>query len=78
MADDTVYLSRSEAADYCKSRGFPCAKNTLTKLASTGGGPAFKKFGPSRNSRVLYTREGLDAWITSQLSASQTGAVAVA
>lgn len=72
-----AFLSRAEAADYCKSRGYPCSKNTLTKLACTGGGPAFKKAGDGRNSRALYTQEALDSWIDSRLTDPQpTAAVA--
>ena len=58
------YLSRDEAAEYVRARGLPCAKLTLQKYASVGGGPAFQKFG----SRVVYTPAGLDDWIKRKLT----------
>lgn len=58
------YLSRAEAAGFCKSRGMPVAKNTLQKYATTGGGPKYRKFG----NRALYTETDLSEWIESRLS----------
>lgn len=58
------FLSRAEAAEYVRSRGLPCAKTTLAKLATLGGGPKFRKFGE----RAAYTSEWLDEWIESRLS----------
>lgn len=37
------------------------ARQTLAKLRSEGGGPAFRKLG----SRVFYTVEALDEWVAS-------------
>ena len=62
----TKYLSRPEAADYVRETfGVPCTKTTLGKLASIGGGPAYRKFG----CRALYTVEDLASWVDSRLSA---------
>lgn len=59
------FLDRSEAAEYLTSRGLRFSKNTLQKLVTTGGGPAYRRFG----NRAVYAREDLDAWIESKLSA---------
>jgi hypothetical protein len=60
-----IYLTRGEAAQYVQERGLPCARSTLGKLATTGGGPDYRKFGRV----VVYTAADLDAWITTKLSA---------
>lgn len=57
-------LSRPEAAVFLSAQGIPIAKTTLGKLASIGGGPLFRKFGP----RVLYNPADLTAWANSKLS----------
>jgi len=57
------HLSRGEAANYIRDKGFPCSKASLAKLAVVGGGPRFVKFG--RFPR--YTAEALDTWISSKL-----------
>jgi hypothetical protein len=69
MTDSTKYLSRTEAAAYCKGKGIPCSRARLAKLAVTGGGPAYQKFGPDRNAPALYTAANLQTWIQSQLTA---------
>lgn len=61
----TEYLNRKGAAQYLAERGLPISPNTLTKIACTGGGPAYQIFG----NRALYTRPNLDAWAESKLSA---------
>ena len=58
------FLNREQAAAFVREKGLPCAKLTLQKLASVGGGPEFQKFG----SRVVYTPAKLDRWIESKLS----------
>lgn len=58
------YLNREGAALYLRNKGLPCASSTLSKLASIGGGPKFRKF--SRN--VVYLPAELDEWICSRLS----------
>jgi hypothetical protein len=67
-AEDVEYFSRTEAAAYCKSRGIPCSKGQLNKLATVGGGPPFEKF---RNGRVLYPKEKLKAWILDQFGKAE-------
>lgn len=62
------YLNRREAAAYVRAKGLPCAPSTLSKLATIGGGPKFRKF--SRN--VVYVATDLDAWIESRLSGPKT------
>lgn len=64
MASIPMYLGRKEAADYIRSLGLCCSKNTLDKMATVGGGPVFRKFG----SRVVYTVEDLDLWVSGRLS----------
>ena len=61
----STFLNRDEAALYVRAMGLPCAKLTLQKYATVGGGPEFQKFG----SRVVYTSAGLDRWIAARLSA---------
>ena len=62
------FLNRAEAADLVQSKGLPCSKLTLQKMATVGGGPDFQKFG----NRVVYTVEALDRWIESRLSAPKS------
>ena len=62
---DSRFLSRPEAADYLTSRGLRISKLTLQKLASTGGGPAYRLF---CNSRAVYLKLDLDAWADSKLT----------
>ena len=57
------YLSRSEAAEYCTSKGLKVSPNTLQKMATLGGGPAYQVFGI----RAVYTRPNLDAWMLEKL-----------
>jgi hypothetical protein len=59
------YLSRKDAAEYLKTKGLQYTYGTLTKLASSGGGPLYRLFG----SRAVYTPADLDAWIEVKLSA---------
>ena len=54
----TKYMSRREAAAALTEGGFPTAVATLEKLATIGGGPAYRKFGR----RVIYDRSDLMAW----------------
>lgn len=58
------FLNRDEAARYVREKGLSCAKLTLQKYATIGGGPRFQKFG----SRVVYTATALDRWIAERLS----------
>lgn len=55
------YLTVCEAAEYLR-----VSKSFLDKLRVTGGGPIFIKSG----SRVLYSIERLDEWMTAREFAS--------
>jgi hypothetical protein len=58
-------LRRSEAAEYIRCKyHIPCAETSLRTLASSGGGPAFRKVGRV----VLYETVDLDEWIQSKTS----------
>jgi hypothetical protein len=59
------YLNRAEAAQYVTGRGLPVAKTTLQKMVTTGGGPAYRRFGH----RAVYLPAELDEWIEEKLSA---------
>ena len=59
-------LRRADAAEYVRTRyGFPCSKQWLAKLATTGGGPAYRKAGKF----PVYAVEDLDTWAQARLSA---------
>jgi hypothetical protein len=58
------YLNRQEAASYLTERGLLVSKNTLQKLATTGGGPEYAIFG----NRALYTPKSLDNWAEAKLT----------
>ena len=62
MAD---YLDRRDAAKYLTDRGLRYTHNTLQKLATVGGGPAYQLFG----CRAVYTAAELDAWVAQKLTA---------
>lgn len=66
------FLDRREAAEYLTSRGLRISKTTLQKWVTTGGGPAYRRFG--RN--AVYTSEDLDNWVSSKLSAPSCTRVA--
>lgn len=57
-------LSRKEAAEFLAKLGYPIAASTLAKLASTGGGPKFRKFGQ----KPLYYEPDLLDWVAERLS----------
>ncbi len=61
---ETKYLTRTDAAKYVAERGIPLAKNTLQKMATTGGGPIYRIFG----CRALYAPSDLDCWISEKMS----------
>jgi hypothetical protein len=52
------YLRRIEAAAYIKNKYRWGSRQTLAKLAVTGDGPVYRKFGRM----VLYSPEDIDAW----------------
>lgn len=58
-------LRRNEASRYLREKwGIKRAPATLAKLACTGGGPEFHKFGRW----PMYAEEGLDRWAKGRLS----------
>lgn len=59
------YYTRPEAAGYLTRRGFVISWKTLQKMATVGGGPAYRRFG----NKSLYTLADLDAWAEAKLSA---------
>lgn len=62
---DTQYYRRKAAGEYLKNKyGFGSAK-TLAKLGCLGGGPPIIY----ANRIPLYTKEALDFWALSKLSA---------
>ncbi len=58
------FMDRREAADYIRSRGLTYSHTTLSKLATLGGGPIYRRFG----NRAVYTQADLDAWIEHKLT----------
>ena len=59
------FLSRKDASDFLSREwGIKRTVKTLAKLASTGGGPAYRKDGI----RVLYDPADLDLWALKTLS----------
>lgn len=68
-------LVTDEAARYVQAIfGVRCKASTLKKMRSTGGGPAFRKFGRD----VFYERSALDAWAEGRLSGPLTSTSEVA
>lgn len=67
------FLSREEAAQYLTAAGLRTAKATLQKWVTTGGGPAYRRFGK----RAVYLVEDLDAWAERKLSAPRLSSTGV-
>jgi hypothetical protein len=59
------FLSREEAAQYLTNLGLRTARGTLQKWVTTGGGPAYRRFGKY----ALYEVSDLDAWAEGKLTA---------
>lgn len=58
-------MTRKEAARYITARfGIPISPLTLDTLASTGGGPKFRKWGR----RALYEVTDIEGWVTQRMS----------
>lgn len=55
-------VSRRKASELLTNLGYPTAYATLAKLAVTGGGPLFSRFGR----RVAYERNDLVQWAQSK------------
>jgi hypothetical protein len=61
---ESKYLTRPEQAKYLtEEKGLPISKNTLGKLATTGGGPKYVNWG----NKSLSTPPWLDEWADSKL-----------
>ena len=60
-------LTRDRTAAELTAHGFPVAAKTLATLASRGGGPPFRKFGP----RAIYSWADALDWAQARLSAPQ-------
>jgi hypothetical protein len=59
-------FSRREASAYLMARwGLSCAVYTLARYTANGTGPEYHKAGP----RAVYSREALDEWAKSKLTA---------
>ena len=64
--DNSKYLERPEAAQYLTDQlGLRVSKNTLQKWVTTGGGPAYRRFGK----RAVYLIQDLNEWAERKLSA---------
>lgn len=63
------FLRREEAAQYLQhTYRLHTTTKTLTKLACTGGGPVYQKFGRM----PLYKTAWLDEWVAANLSGPVT------
>ena len=62
--NDQKFLRRKEAAAFVRERfGLPCQPTTLSKLATVGGGPVYRKMG-----RIpLYRPSDLAAWAATRV-----------
>ena len=67
--DDASFLRRREAGKYLKDKYGFCSDRALGKLATTGGGPEFRKAGIYPRSPVVYERAALDLWALSKIGA---------
>lgn len=68
MDDAPSFLRRKEAGAYLKSKYGFCSDRSLGKYATVGGGPEFRKAGPSPRSPVIYERQKLDEWALAKIS----------
>lgn len=59
----TDYLSRGDAAAFLQQKGVPVTAGQLAKLASSGRGPSYSRFGK----HALYRPEDLLTWLASEL-----------
>ena len=64
MAKDT-YIPRTAVPGHLLAKwGFIVSKNTLAKLAHSGGGPEYRVFGK----KAYYTDAALEVWVAEKLS----------
>jgi hypothetical protein len=68
MGDAIKYLRRKDAAAYLKENYGHSSERSLSKLATIGGGPVYRKVGRI----VVYTKSDLDAWALAKISAPVT------
>ena len=62
------YLTRREQTTYLKDRwNLTYSVGTLQKLASTGGGPTYRRF----DNKAVSTAEWLDQWVQDKLTDPQ-------
>ena len=60
------FINREQAAQYLTNDlGLEVSKNTLQKWVTTGGGPAYRRFGK----RAVYLIQDLNEWAERKLSA---------
>lgn len=65
------FLTREEAAQYLTEElGLRTSPKTLQKWVTTGGGPAYRRYGK----RAVYTIDDLEAWVKTKLSALNASA----
>lgn len=57
------HVTRQDAARILTEAGYPIAYTTLATLASTGGGPAYKRYGH----RAIYEVEALFSWAEARI-----------
>jgi hypothetical protein len=62
-SDADVLLTRADAAEALTEAGYPTARATLASMATRGGGPVYRHFGP----RVVYRWGDLLDWARSRL-----------
>lgn len=65
MNTEVKFLRRKAAAAYLNNKYGFGTDRSLAKMATTGGGPAFRKF----SRFALYEPAALDAWAESRISA---------
>jgi hypothetical protein len=61
-------LTRRQTADALTEAGYVTSEATLATMATRGGGPPFRKFGP----RVIYEWESTLEWAEAKLSEPRT------
>jgi hypothetical protein len=63
-SDPDALLTRQQTAAALTAAGFPIAVSTLSTMATRGGGPEYRKFGP----KVLYLWGPTLQWALARLS----------
>ena len=63
-----MFLRRRDAGRYLREKFGFCSEKSLAKMATMGGGPAFRKAGPA----VLYELDELDRWALAKIGAPQS------